>query len=84
MIIETPSLAARLPRYFARSEEALRDTGTSAIDATVLAAAVAVLRALAERNARRLAAGEPADAVATDAVDAARRAFALLAEGVPG
>ncbi|HWN31870.1 MAG TPA: TetR family transcriptional regulator [Pseudonocardia sp.] len=90
MIIETPSLAARLLQYFARSEEALRDalrdTGPAdPVDATVLAAsAVAVLRALAERNARRLVAGESVDAVAPAAEAAVRRAFALLAEGLSG
>ena len=89
MIIETPSLAARLLHYFARSEgalrDALRDTGTAdAVEATVLAAsAVAVLRALAERNARRLAAGEPVAAVAPEADAEVRRAFALLAGGLP-
>jgi len=90
MIIETPSLAARLLQYFARSEaalrEALRDTGPAdEVEATVLAAsAVAVLRALAEQNARRLAAGESVDAVAPAAEVQVRRAFALLAEGLSG
>ena len=88
MIIETPSLPARLLQYFARSEgalrHALRDTGAAdAVEATVLAAAaVAVLRALAERNARRLAAGETVDAVAPEADAEVRRAFALLVEGL--
>ena len=90
MIIGTPSLAARLLQYFARSEaalrDALRDTGTGdEVEATVLAAsAVAVLRALAEQNARRLAAGESVDAVAPAAEARVRRAFALLAEGLSG
>jgi AcrR family transcriptional regulator len=87
MIIETPSLAARLLQYFARSEAALRealaDTGTAdPVEARVLAAAVtSVLRALAEDNARRLTRGESVDAVQQGAVAAAARAFTLLERG---
>jgi hypothetical protein len=91
MIIQTPSLAARLLRYFAGSEAALREAleeGDRAPDvedrvtARVLAASVtSVLRALAEHNATRLTEGESADTVAPEATAAVERAFALLGHG---
>ncbi len=44
---------------------------------------IAVQRILAEENWRRIAAGEPVEQVAPDAVRAAERAFRRLAEGLP-
>ena len=94
MISQTPSLAARLLRYFASSEAALREAleegdgmpyAEAQVTARVLAASVSsVLRALAEHNAARLTEGESADAVAPEAIAAVERAFALLRHGFGG
>jgi AcrR family transcriptional regulator len=89
MVYDTPSLASRVLHYLARSENALtlalaetpqhhQPPGT----ARILAAAVtAILRALAEDNARRLTAGESAAALHPHAVAAVEHAFTLLTSG---
>lgn len=89
MVSDTPSLAGRLLQYLARSEDelaaALAETAGPAWPPgtpRVFAAAVtAVLRALAQENARRLAAGESSSAVYPDAAAAVEHAFALLTDG---
>lgn len=87
MVSDTPSLAGRVLQYFARSENALtcalaetpeQTPGTARI---LAAALTAVLRALAEDNARRLTVGESAAELHPNAVAAVERAFALLTDG---
>ncbi|OUC94204.1 TetR/AcrR family transcriptional regulator [Streptosporangium minutum] len=86
MVFSTPSLAARVSHYMAMDEEALAEAlaeGADDLTATLLAAEVlAVQRVLARRNWRRLAEGETAAQVHPEAVRAARRAFALLRNGL--
>ncbi|MGW0465810.1 TetR/AcrR family transcriptional regulator [Streptomyces sp. NPDC003027] len=81
----TPALVARLHGYRDRSEAALaRALGGEPLPARLAAAQiVAVLRVLAEENARRMAAGESADEVHPEAVAAAERAFRSLRDGLP-
>ncbi|MEV6395650.1 TetR family transcriptional regulator [Streptomyces sp. NPDC051907] len=87
MLYGTPSLVAGMHGYQRRSEEALaRALGGTLGDGVGarLAAGqiVAVQRILAEENVRRIAAGESADQVLPEAVDAAELAFAQLRRGL--
>ncbi|MEO3764234.1 helix-turn-helix domain-containing protein [Streptomyces sp. B8F3] len=88
MILETPSLTARMERFRAGAEralaDALRETAAVPEPTARLAAAqiVAVQWALARENAERLAYGEPADARYAGAVADAEHAFALLENGL--
>lgn len=88
MILETPSLVARMNRFKTGAEqalaEALRET-TPTPELTARLAAVqitAVQWSLAQDNASRVAAGEPADARYPGAVSDAEHAFALLENGL--
>ncbi|MFF2650781.1 TetR/AcrR family transcriptional regulator [Streptomyces sp. NPDC058045] len=91
MILDTPSLVARMGQFQTGAEralaEALRETaGTEEIPPLTarLAAAqiVAVQWTLAQDNAERLAYGEPADDRAPAATADAEQAFALLENGL--
>ena len=88
MILDAPSLVARMERFKAGAEralaEALRETaGTPELTARIAAVQiVAVHWALAQDNAERLAYGEPADERYGGAVADAEHAFALLENGL--
>ncbi|MFF0221026.1 TetR/AcrR family transcriptional regulator [Streptomyces sp. NPDC004629] len=88
MILDTPSLVARMERFRTGAERglarALRETADIPELTARLAAVqiVAVHWALAQDNAARLAYGEPADARLTGAVADAEHAFALLENGL--
>ncbi|MFJ8788836.1 TetR/AcrR family transcriptional regulator [Streptomyces sp. NPDC102462] len=88
MILDTPSLVARMERFKSGAEHALaralRETANTAELTARLGAVqiVAVHWALAQDNAARLAYGEPADARFADAVADAEHGFALLANGL--
>ncbi|MFC3349571.1 TetR/AcrR family transcriptional regulator [Streptomyces echinoruber] len=88
MILDTPSLVARMERFKTGAEralaEALRETAATPELTARLAAAqiVAVQWALANDNAERLAYGEPADERYAGAVQDAEHAFALLENGL--
>ncbi|MFF7329825.1 TetR family transcriptional regulator [Streptomyces sp. NPDC090306] len=88
MIVEAPSLVARMEGFKAGAERALalalHETADVPEFAARLAAAqiVAVRWALADDNADRLAQGETADARYTGAVADAELGFALLADGL--
>ncbi|AUH39386.1 TetR/AcrR family transcriptional regulator [Streptomyces sp. CMB-StM0423] len=88
MILDTPSLAARMERFRTGAEralaDALRETAAVPEPTARLAAAqiVAVQWALARENAERLAYGESADDRYPGAVAAAEQAFALLENGL--
>ncbi|MFE9610671.1 TetR/AcrR family transcriptional regulator [Streptomyces sp. NPDC006012] len=88
MILDTPSLVARMERFKAGAEralaEALRETaGTPELTARLAAVQiVAVQWALAGDNAERLAYGESADARHPGAVADAEHAFSLLENGL--
>lgn len=89
LLYGTPALVARMYAYQSRSEAALAEAlgdepGGGALGARVAAGQiVAVLRILAEENVRRIDAGESADALYGEAVEAAERAFAGLRDGLP-
>ncbi|GAA4494410.1 TetR family transcriptional regulator [Actinoallomurus oryzae] len=88
MVLDTPSLAARLQRFRSTGErtlaEALRETADTPDLTARLAAAqiVAVQWTLTLDNAARLASGETADARYAGAVGDAEHAFALLENGL--
>ncbi|MFL4908998.1 TetR/AcrR family transcriptional regulator [Streptomyces sp. MMS24-I2-30] len=88
MILDTPSLVARMERFKAGAEralaEALRETsGIPELTARLAAVQiVGVQWALAGDNAERLAHGESADARYPGAVADAEHAFALLENGL--
>ncbi|WP_393087452.1 TetR/AcrR family transcriptional regulator [Streptomyces sp. LN704] len=88
MILDAPSLVARMERFKTGSEralaQALRETAdTSELTARLAAVQiVAVHWTLAQDNAERLANGEPADARHPGAVADAEHAFALLENGL--
>ncbi|MFF2998706.1 TetR/AcrR family transcriptional regulator [Streptomyces sp. NPDC057950] len=88
MILDAPSLVARMERFKTGSEralaQALRETAdTSELTARLAAVQiVAVHWTLAQDNAERLAHGEPADARLPGAVADAEHAFALLENGL--
>jgi len=82
MVFTTPSLAGRLNQYTLDDEEALAAALGGDIAARLLAAQVLVVRrVLARANWQKLAAGRTADAVHSEAVADADRAFALLRDG---
>ncbi|MFJ9601937.1 TetR family transcriptional regulator [Streptomyces althioticus] len=84
LLYGTPSLVARLYGQLERTEEALAEELGDGLDARLAAGQIiAVRRILAQENWRRIAAGESLDAVGEDAVDAAERAFAVLARSLP-
>ncbi|MFJ8361097.1 TetR/AcrR family transcriptional regulator [Streptomyces sp. NPDC093984] len=88
MILDAPSLVARMERFKTGAEralaEALRETAKTPELTARLAAVqiVAVHWALAQDNAERLAYGEPADERYAGAVADAEHAFALLENGL--
>ncbi|WP_405983791.1 TetR/AcrR family transcriptional regulator [Streptomyces sp. NBC_00872] len=88
MILDTPSLVARMERFKIGAErtlaQALRDTADTPELTARLAAVqlIAVQWALARDNAERLAYGEPADERYTGAVSDAEHAFGLLENGL--
>ncbi|WP_326799643.1 TetR/AcrR family transcriptional regulator [Streptomyces sp. NBC_01808] len=88
MILDTPSLAARMERFRTGAEralaDALRETAAVPEPTARLAAAqiVAVQWALARENAERMAYGESADDRFPGAVAAAEHGFALLENGL--
>ncbi|MFJ4683705.1 TetR/AcrR family transcriptional regulator [Streptomyces sp. NPDC088789] len=85
LLYGTPSLVARAYGQVERDEAALAGALGGDLDARLAAAQIiAVRRVLAEENWRRIAAGETERQVRPDAVAAAERAFARLAEGLPG
>ncbi|MEU2439051.1 TetR family transcriptional regulator [Streptomyces rubradiris] len=85
LLYGTPSLAARAYAHQERSEAALAEALGGDLDARLAAGQlIAVQRVLALENWRRIAAGEPVERVAPDAARAAERAFARLAEALPG
>ncbi|MFF7443631.1 TetR/AcrR family transcriptional regulator [Streptomyces sp. NPDC008122] len=85
LLYGTPALLAGIHAYQQRSEEALaRALGGDPLTARLAAGQItAVLRILANENVARLTAGEALDAVARDAMAAAREAFRSLREGLP-
>ncbi|MFI2413064.1 TetR/AcrR family transcriptional regulator [Streptomyces sp. NPDC018947] len=84
LLYGTPALVARAHAHLERSESALADALGGDLDARLAAAQIiAVQRVLAQENWRRIAAGERVADVREDAVAAAERAFAALAEGLP-
>ncbi|MEU3857157.1 TetR family transcriptional regulator [Streptomyces sp. NPDC028722] len=84
LLYGTPALVARAYGHLERSEAALADALGGGLDARLAAGQIiAVQRILAQDNWRRIAAGEPVDAVAPDAVRAAERAFGRLAASLP-
>ncbi|MFI9638516.1 TetR/AcrR family transcriptional regulator [Micromonospora sp. NPDC051925] len=88
MILDVPSLVARMQRFKTGAEralaEALQETAATPELTARLAAAqiVAVQWALAQDNAERLAHGEPASERYAGAVNDAEHAFALLENGL--
>lgn len=88
MILDTPSLVARMEGFKAGAERALADAlqetaATPELTARLAAVQiVAVQWALAQDNAARLAYGEPADARHPGAVADADHAFTLLENGL--
>ncbi|MGW0879725.1 TetR family transcriptional regulator [Streptomyces sp. NPDC002671] len=84
LLYGTPSLVARAYAHQERSEAALAEALGGGLDARLAAGQIiAVQRILALENWRRIAAGEPVEEVAPDAVRAAERAFWRLAEALP-
>ncbi|WP_181796047.1 TetR family transcriptional regulator [Streptomyces sp. WELS2] len=84
LLYGTPSLVARAYAHQERSEAALAEALGGDLDARLAAGQIiAVQRVLALENWRRIAAGEPLERVAPDAVRAAERAFARLAGALP-
>ncbi|MFF5337928.1 TetR/AcrR family transcriptional regulator [Streptomyces sp. NPDC013181] len=87
LITETPALLARAHSFFARTQERLTavlvEEGEEPAIARIVASQLLGTRdALLTENRRRLLAGEPADAVAADAVALAHRGFDLLEKGL--
>ncbi|MFD7339407.1 TetR/AcrR family transcriptional regulator [Streptomyces violascens] len=83
LLYGTPSLVARLYGYQERSEQALAAELGGGLGARIAAGQIiAVRRILAEENWRRIVAGESERALYPEAVRAADRAFAQLAEGL--
>ncbi|MGH3781633.1 MAG: hypothetical protein ACRDRO_13680 [Pseudonocardiaceae bacterium] len=84
LVVETPALTAAHTRYLGSSEAALttalRDAVPRAEQTARLAACqiVAVLRVLAHEYQVRISAGQPADALAPDALAEANHAVNLL------
>ncbi|MEU3528884.1 TetR family transcriptional regulator [Streptomyces sp. NPDC038707] len=84
LLYGTPSLVARAYAHQERSEAALAEALGGDLDARLAAGQIiAVQRVLALENWRRIAAGEPVERVAPDAVRVAERAFGRLAGVLP-
>ena len=82
MVFTTPSLAGRLNQYTLDDEEDPAAALGGDITARLLAAQVLVVRrVLARANWQKLKAGRSADAVRSEALADADRAFALLRDG---
>ncbi|MFE6663904.1 TetR/AcrR family transcriptional regulator [Streptomyces sp. NPDC057697] len=89
LIVETPALLTRAHAFSVRSFDLLAATlveeGEEPHLARIAAAQlIATRNSLVHANQLRLLAGEPADAVAPDAVALAERGFGLLADGLAG
>jgi AcrR family transcriptional regulator len=88
MILDTPSLVARMERFKAGAERALAQALHESADIPELTARLAAIQivavhwALAQDNAERLAYGEPAGERYAGAVADAEHAFALLENGL--
>ncbi|MFD0343838.1 TetR/AcrR family transcriptional regulator [Streptomyces sp. NPDC127117] len=87
LIQETPALLTRAHAFSMRSfdllTEALVEEGQEPPIARIVGAQLIGTRnALIQANQLRLLAGEPADAIAADAVALAERGFGLLADGL--
>ncbi|MES9506758.1 helix-turn-helix domain-containing protein [Streptomyces sp. NPDC000609] len=87
LIVETPALLTRAHAFSLRSfdllAEALAEEGEEPYIARIAAAQLIGTRnALIHANHVRLLAGDPADAIAPDAVALAERGFGLLADGL--
>ncbi|MGX1508361.1 UNVERIFIED_CONTAM: AcrR family transcriptional regulator [Streptomyces graminofaciens] len=88
MIIDAPSLVARIERFKTGAERALTEALRETADVSGLTARLAAVQivavhwALAQDNAARLASGEPADERHAGAVTDAEHAFALLENGL--
>ncbi|MFF8959347.1 TetR/AcrR family transcriptional regulator [Streptomyces sp. NPDC014894] len=84
LLYGTPGLVARLYAFQGRSERALAEAlgGGGVRERLAAGQIVAVLRILAEENARRIASGRSADQVRPGAADAARLAFGQLRDGL--
>ncbi|MDP4506805.1 TetR/AcrR family transcriptional regulator [Nonomuraea turcica] len=88
MILDAPSLVARMERFKTGAERALAQALQETADTPELTARLAAVQivavqwALAQDNAGRLAYGEPADERYAGAVADAEHAFALLANGL--
>ncbi|MGW1429309.1 TetR family transcriptional regulator [Streptomyces sp. NPDC002431] len=83
MLYAAPSLVAGMSAYQSRAEAALAAAlGGRMRDRLAAAQIVAVLRVLALENWRRMDAGERADRVYGEAVEAAALAFAQLRDGL--
>lgn len=88
MILDAPSLVARMEGFKAGAERALAAALGESADLPELTARLAAVQivavqwALSQDNAHRMAAGEPADARYPGAVADAEQAFALLAHGL--
>jgi AcrR family transcriptional regulator len=88
MILEAPSLVARMERFKTGAERALTQALRETADISDLTARLAAVQivavhwALAQDNAARLASGEPADERCAGAVTDAEHAFALLENGL--
>lgn len=87
LIQQTPALLTRAHAFFARTDELLVDALVGegedrAVARVVAAQLIGTRNALIAENHRRLLAGESADAIASDAVVLAGRAFDLLEKGL--
>ncbi|MFJ8752621.1 TetR/AcrR family transcriptional regulator [Streptomyces sp. NPDC102441] len=88
MILDAPTLVARMDRFKTGAERALSQALQETADAPELTARlagvqiVAVQWALAQDNAERMTNGEPADERYSGAVKDAEHAFALLENGL--
>jgi AcrR family transcriptional regulator len=84
LLYGTPSLVARAHGHIERQEAALAVVLGGDLDARLAAGQIiAVRRILAMENWRRIAEGEAVEDVRRDAVVAAERGFAVLADGLP-
>jgi hypothetical protein len=88
MILDAPSLVARMERFKTGAERALTQALRETADIPELTARLAAVQivavhwALAQDNAERLAHGEPADERYAGAVADAEHAFGLLENGL--
>lgn len=87
LIQQTPALLTRAYAFFARTDELLIDVLVEggedpAVARIVAAQLIGTRNTLITENHRRLLAGESAEAIASDAVVLAERAFDLLEKGL--